>query len=112
MIALSIAIIFKLNKLAAVAGTFINNPWTMTPIFYGAFVIGKNVCGLGDPLALEKLTAHSVYSSEFYSYLLLNTWNLLLPWGVGSLILGSAIAVISYYPLYFLIKYLKDKKKN
>ncbi len=41
VLALLVAIIFRLSKVAAMAGAWVNNPYTMPFVFYACFRLGK-----------------------------------------------------------------------
>jgi len=104
------AYIFRLNRLAALAGVFATNMWTtmiISPLAatVGGFVFHQN--------------AHSLMANFYRNYQLgiksflsvFVFFNLILPLMVGFIIVAGIIAIIFYLILYFLLKYKKIKFK-
>ena len=54
-IALIVAFLFRLNRVAILFGTYLNNPWTLAPMYLagtslGCLLLGVSNDGLGDGL--------------------------------------------------------------
>jgi hypothetical protein len=98
-VALNIAVLFRINKAAAVLGSFFNNHLTAIPIYYicykvGTFITGKNV-------------DFSIKPLSFSRYLHLGV-DVLIPLWIGSIIVGVLIG----FPMFFIIRYVLKKYKE
>jgi uncharacterized protein (DUF2062 family) len=95
LLALSVAFLFRLNKLTCITGAWVNTPLTVIPSVIASYKIGELVLGR-DPVELD------------FSEL---DWDLLLdlldshgtPILIGSSIIGFAAAIIAYFGCYYLI---------
>jgi len=106
------AFLFRVNPLAAFAGTVWGNPWTFPFIFWLSYKLGVWVCGLFGISAFIALP-----DDVSLSYLFAHPLSLLLPLTVGGYL--SAIMVwpiaygILYYPVYRLQRtYRKERLKR
>jgi len=100
-LALLIALAFRLNKVAILFGAWINNPWTLTPIYtagtlVGCVLLGKSPASLG---AID----WSLTGRAFYASLVAGLRPLLLPFVVGNLVLGAAAAGVTFLALRSLL---------
>lgn len=86
ILALLVALKFRLNKVAALIGTHISNPLFAPFVLYGSVEIGWFVQH-GDWLDLD-MTA--LRSSDFFNY----ADSLFFSWVLGSLILGAVLALL------------------
>ena len=119
--ALILAWVVGLNKAIMVLGTFANNPWTLIPIYGTSLWVGVHLYGhhkippmdwtavmpgnlihhFEDAGAQGKglfsaLGSTAVYfGQQFRSYF--------LPFAIGSIVLGLAASIVSYFIVYFLI---------
>jgi uncharacterized protein (DUF2062 family) len=95
-----IAFLFRLNKIAIYTGTFINNPFlTIVPIIVASYAIGAFLLGrpLGIPAEGIALFRHpQLFSGEYYGQLFGKSWQLLLPFAVGGLVLSVICSLITY----------------
>jgi uncharacterized protein (DUF2062 family) len=97
-----IAFLFRYNKIAIYAGTFINNPFlTLVPIIIASYALGAFV--LGRPLripepGIELLNTPHPFSIDYYRQLFLHSWNVVWPFTVGAMLL-SVICSLLAYPL-------------
>jgi uncharacterized protein (DUF2062 family) len=90
VLALAVAWIFRLNKVVILGGAFINNPWSIIPIYTFSTWIGTVV--LGTDLGITDVDWHSVTLATFVSDLS----NLIMPFIVGTTVVGSITAIFSY----------------
>ena len=85
-----LAAIFRGSKVAAVAATWISNPFTYVPIFIFNYKIGKLLLGTKDtvllPLDIESFNAFKELGSTFAITLL-----------TGSFVVGTILAFITYF---------------
>lgn len=95
-----IAFICRFNKIAIYTGTFINNPFlTVVPIIVASYAVGAFL--LGRPLTLSaegtNLLRHPrIFSGDYYHLLFAQTWELLMPFIVGGLVLSIICSLIAY----------------
>ncbi|MBI2608291.1 MAG: DUF2062 domain-containing protein [Deltaproteobacteria bacterium] len=108
VLAILLAVALKENKLAAVLGVFVTNPFTAIPIYYFNYRIGR----LFVPSLTERLTTlESLSVKEQLSHLANASVDFLLVWLLGCLIVGLISALLTYWiskPIYI---YLRDKKR-
>jgi hypothetical protein len=93
-LAIAIAIAFRLNKVALLAGTFTNNPWTVAPMYSAGTLLGCFVFGVS-PASLGAVD-WSLSGPAFYESLLAGLRPLVLPFVVGNLVLGTLAAAAAY----------------
>lgn len=95
---------FRLSKLVVFTGAFVNNPWTMVPLYGFCLWFGVKITGNGidvPVIAWRELTFGTAYDA-LAPYL----W----PFVVGTLILGLVAAVIAYFVMYWAI--LRYRRKE
>lgn len=89
VVVLTLAFIFKGNKIAAALGTWISNPIDLPFFYYGLYLVGKWVLPINgpgfDPKHLEM------------SQLIASGWGLFAMMLTGGLILGIPAAIITYF---------------
>jgi hypothetical protein len=103
ILAILFAILFKGNKIAAAAATWVSNPFTYVPIFAFNFHIGKLIIA-GDDFAFDQL--HFQSTSEILELGAKFVITLLL----GSFIVGSVASFFSYFLSLRLMKKLRKHK--
>ena len=64
ILAIGLALIFRLNKLDTLVGSFVGNPWTLPPIFALGYRIGHKL--MGSPMAGRKLPWHRFLHHDFW----------------------------------------------
>jgi len=82
-----LALLLRLNVPAAVAGTFLTNPFTMVPMYLGAYWVGCELLGV---------PAHTMsfeMSWDWITSALLPVWK---PFLLGCFVLGSLSAIVGY----------------
>lgn len=86
--------LFGLSPVVALAGTFINNPWTIAPIYGGSLYIGLLLTG-------RSLAAASIDWSEMSWDMMLELVKTLgVPLTLGCAILGIIASIISYFVIF------------
>jgi hypothetical protein len=100
-LALVLAVLLRLNKVAILAGAWINNPWTIAPMYSAGTLLGCFVLGVS-PTSLSEID-WSLSGREFYASLAAGLRPLLMPFVVGNLVLGAAAAFVSFLALRFLL---------
>lgn len=108
IIAIFIAAMFKWNKISAVIGVYITNPFTAPFVYTATFYTGSKIMGNGNTFSLpvgEGLTG-------FLSLLLKAPdifWKMLL----GGFILGLPLALLGYYISFdILVRYQEEIKRK
>ena len=103
-LALLVAILFRLSKVAAVAGAWVNNPYTMPFVFYACFRLGKRILGVHlptpvfDRLALaEILKVAKPYAAPLF---------------LGTTIVGALAAALAYVIVYRIAIRVKSARQS
>lgn len=92
LIGLGLGFLLGLNRVAILAGTLINNPWTFVPIYSGSIYVGARLLGTeAPPPRLEGLSSWG-HVEDYLAQL--GPW--ILPLMTGTLILGSLCAILSF----------------
>jgi uncharacterized protein (DUF2062 family) len=110
VLAVLIAGPLKVNRVSAIIGTLVMNPWT-TPFFWAlSYLAGSLVLGNNIHEALSSVKSIETQTGLWKDIL---TKRLLLPYIIGNVIV-TAMAAASFYVagLYFVKEYRKAKKKR
>lgn len=96
--------LLRLNRFIAIAGTYITNPLTTIPAFTVSIWLGAKVMGM------EKILPVMNWKTITFMSFIKEMKQLILPFIVGTLLLGTLSAVISYFIVYQLVtRYQKGK---
>jgi hypothetical protein len=98
---LTIAFAFGLNRPAILIGVFVNNPWTLVPIYALGTYIGGHVLGFPETTSLPDFSWDQLFRGSYWAQLV-GHWRLLKPMLLGSTILAICVAGVSY-PLALLL---------
>lgn len=108
ILGLTLALLFRLNKMAILAGVYANNPWLMLPFYGFATWFGIQITGMPEGVSLPHVGFLELFHWQFWQWLL-TQWRLLIPAVVGSSILCVSFGLISYpLALYVLRKYREE----
>lgn len=88
---LLLAWVFRVNKMIALAGTFVNNPWTIVPIYGGSLWFGLWLTG-GPATDMDAIPWKTLSFSDFF----LQLAPYFYPFVAGTLLLGAAAALLTY----------------
>ena len=92
--ALGIAIAFRLSKAAIIVGIYVNNPWTIAPMYMAGTLLGCLLLGVSpDDLA------HLRFDQQgwaFYRSLAHQLEPYLWPFVLGNTLLGTAFGLLAY----------------
>jgi uncharacterized protein (DUF2062 family) len=93
---------FRLNAAAVLAGSLINNPWTVAPILGATVWAGFRCLGTPQvpPFDWNDLSVKAVYA-QILPYA--------LPFIVGGLVLSLIAAVLGYTAAYLLLKHYRAR---
>ena len=96
-LALGLAIAFRLNKVAILAGAWTNNPWTLAPMYTAGTLLGCTLTGVS-PGTLGAVD-WKLHGRAFYQSLAAGFRPLILPYVLGNLLLGTVLALITFFAL-------------
>jgi uncharacterized protein len=100
VLAIVVAFLFDLNRVAALLGVYSNLPWIIAPYYAIVTMIGAKIIGQAPPegfkTRLVALFEMSVFHGEFWHQLITILKPLLWPYTVGSLIGAVLMAAIAY----------------
>ena len=95
--ALGIAFAFRLSRAAMLLGAYVNNPWTIAPLYMAGTALGCALLGVStDGLESIEWKRHGL---GFYRELLAHLRPYLWPYVVGNTILGVLGGVGGYFAL-------------
>jgi uncharacterized protein (DUF2062 family) len=100
-LAIAIAVVFRLNKVAILSGAWLNNPWTIAPIYSAGTLLGCLLLGVS-PSSLADVD-WSLHGRAFYESLLAGFRPLLMPFVVGNLVAGAAAALVTFVAVRTLL---------
>lgn len=99
VLGLFVAVAFGLNRVAVITGLWVNNPWTLLPVYSAATYLGRKLIGF-TPTAFPAFEWHQLFNRHFWLQIL-HQWPILKPLAVGSLILAIFASVIAYTLVLF-----------
>ena len=92
--ALAVAFLFRLSRVAILAGAWTNNPWTLAPMYMAGTALGCGLFGVS-PESLESID-WSLHGRAFYEALWEGLRPLVVPFVVGNTVLGLVAGVVAY----------------
>jgi len=90
--------IFRLNTFTTIAGVYITNPWTIVPVYTFSTWVGAKCLGI------EQIILKVDWSNITFGHIIDSLEHLLVPFICGTLLVGSAVTVISYFIIYTATK--------
>ena len=100
ILATLIAFVFRFNKIAVYAGTFINNPFfTLVPIIIASYAVGAFLLGRPlwiPPQGIELLKHPHLLTADYYHKLFRESWNVVAPFSLGALALSVVCSPLAY----------------
>jgi len=105
---LLIAFLIGLNRVAVLVGVFINNPWTLIPIYGLAAYLGGLLVGYPPAMSSPSFEWNTLLQSSFWKGLAENP-AFLKALLIGSAILSTGCALISYPVALFLIRKVRSR---
>lgn len=94
---------FGLNRIALFIGVFVNNPWTLVPIYAAGTWIGGLFVGFPSKISLPSFEWSALLSRGFWLELA-GQWQLWKPMFLGSTILSFIAAALAYIIALRLIR--------
>ncbi len=101
-LALGLAFLFRLSRVAILAGAWTNNPWTLAPMYMAGTALGCAVLGVS-PESLESID-WTLHGRAFYAALWEGVRPLVGPFVVGNTVLGVIAGGISYVVVRSLLE--------
>lgn len=98
LLGLAVAYLFRLNKLVTIVGVYVTNPWTIIPIYTFSTWVGAKLLGI------NKILPDIDWSNITFSSVIKDLDPLLMPFIVGTLLIGVLSSVVSYIIIYRLLK--------
>jgi uncharacterized protein len=100
LLAITVAFLLNMNRVAALLGVYSNLPWVIAPYYAFATMAGSVITRTRVPVGLRAqlvaLFDLSVFSGEFWHQLITILKPLLWPYAVGSTIGALILAAIAY----------------
>ncbi len=103
VLGLTLAFVFGLNRVAVLLGVWVNNPWTLVPIYAAAAYIGGVLFGFPSPQTLPPFDWGEFWHGRFW-LTLIEEWHMLRPIVLGSTILSFISALLSYPVALYVIR--------
>ncbi len=104
LMALGIAFAFRLSRAAVLVGIYVNNPWTIAPMYVAGTTLGCWI--LGVPLDGLEGIHWDLGSRAFYHTLLVSLRPYLWPYVIGNTILG----IVCGYGAYLGMRWLLERR--
>jgi uncharacterized protein (DUF2062 family) len=102
---LALGWIFRLNKLVILTASFINNPWTVVPLYGVCIWFGLKITG--HDATVPQIAWNELTLANSYDVLKPFLWSYL----VGTLIVGAVAAFVSYFLFYeIVVRYRRSQK--
>ncbi|HYJ86264.1 MAG TPA: DUF2062 domain-containing protein [Pyrinomonadaceae bacterium] len=114
ILATTIAFLFRFNKVAIYAGTFINNPFlTLVPIIIASYAIGAFI--LNRPLripseGIDLLRNPHLLTADYYRQLFRESWQIVWPFTIGASVLSVVCSLIAYPVTLGLLRVHRRRK--
>jgi len=96
--------LFRVSKLVVLTASFVNNPWTMVPIFGFSLWFGVKITNTS--IVAPDIAWHELSFTSAYYILKPYLW----PFVAGTIVSGCIAAIISYFAIYYAaIRYKKSQ---
>lgn len=95
-------LVFRFNSVMAFAFTWVNNPITLLPMYYGFYCLGSVVLGHSPVMSVEEFRnllrpiLHAGYFWDSMCSFLYLGGDLLVRWCVGALVVGATAGMVGY----------------
>ncbi len=103
---LLVAWIFRLSKIVVLTAAFVNNPWTIVPMY--GFCLWFGIKITGSTIEVPRIEWSSITLTTAYQLLKPYVW----PFVAGTLVVGIVAAAISYAVIYVAITKIKRNEQT
>jgi uncharacterized protein (DUF2062 family) len=93
-LSLTLAFLFRLNRVAILVGTWVNNPWTIAPVYTAGTLLGCAILGVS-PASLGAVD-WKLHGRAFYE--------VLVPFFVGNLLIAAVAGVVTYFVILRVLR--------
>jgi uncharacterized protein (DUF2062 family) len=97
LIALGVAFSFRLSRAAILVGTYINNPWTLAPLYMAGTLLGCALLGVPSE-GLGQIN-WQLHGWQFFRSLFEHLRPFLWPFVIGNTVLGTLGGLLGYLVL-------------
>jgi uncharacterized protein (DUF2062 family) len=95
---------FRLNKLVVFTAAFLNNPWSMVPLY--GFCLWFGIKITGSMIETPDIAWQSLTFSSAYHILRPYLW----PFVAGTVVAGTIAAILSYFFIYWaVVRYRRER---
>lgn len=94
LLALGTAFACRLNRVAVFLGTYVNNPWTLAPLYLAGTALGCAILGVS-PEGISTIEWNR-HGWGFYANLIQHLRPFLWPYVVGNTVLGAVSGALTY----------------
>ncbi len=94
ILGIAAAWLFRLNKFVTIGGVYITNPWTIVPIYTFATWFGAKLLGI------KQIIPSINWNDISLTYLIVKMRHLLLPFVIGTTLIGLVSALVGYFIIY------------
>jgi len=101
-LALGISYLFRLSRGPMLVGAYINNPWTLAPMYMAGTLLGCSILGVSTEGS--EMIDWKLHGWAFYQALLEGLRPYLWPFLLGNTLLGIVGAVAGYFALRFVLE--------
>lgn len=101
-LSLTLAFLFRLNRVAILVGTWVNNPWTIAPVYTAGTLLGCAILGVS-PASLGAVD-WKLHGRAFYEALVEGFRPLLVPFFVGNLLIAAVAGVVTYFVILRVLR--------
>jgi uncharacterized protein (DUF2062 family) len=102
---------FSLNRFALLLGVFINNPWTLIPIYAAGTYLGGLLIGFPSMPTQSSFEWEALWSDVFWRQLA-GHWHILKPMILGSFVLSILLSAFSYFSALYLIRQRRARREK
>lgn len=111
VLGLLIAFAFGLNRFAVLVGVFVNNPWTLLPIYGLATYVGGLLVGFPPSMPVAALGFGVIFQTRFWVEVA-GAWAFWKPLLLGSAILSFTAGALSYLIVLLVVTRAKGTGKG
>ncbi|HUO77226.1 MAG TPA: DUF2062 domain-containing protein [Thermodesulfovibrionales bacterium] len=98
ILGISLAHLFRLNRFVTIIAVYVTNPWTIIPIYTFCTWVGAKCLGI------KQILPDIDWGHITFSMLLKDLGPLLMPFLLGTVLIGLLASVASYVIIYRLLK--------